>query len=323
MSKVNTDWRKVYQYSGSKAGKEGEGYWLFAPFLKGEIELFQASFLLNASGLMSVSSSVATSTGSRKLSIQGDPDAADLKIAYANDAFRLDVGRYLTFSSEAPDRYRIQTWDPENLVRADVEIRPASKLLWTIPGSHYFTTLDSVLEGSIKIAGRLHEVKTLCAFEHSCWGIPGLGEARFPPFWQYEYVQWAGAEKPFGTFLWNILDAADNQLQSSGFHKAYPANDVTGCDRYSVAFKDVEDYQGKPLPRTWDVKSSNGDESFNYTAKVRTVLHSLEGMFTDVLLFTDVLIDCEGIYRGPEGETPLRGRGRTEYICKSYNPANK
>ena len=317
MSKARTDWRDVFQYDAAKQGAEGEGYWIFAPFLEGEVELFQLSCLLFAGGLRELRTTVVTPDGACNFTLPRDASEADKKIIYGADQFQLGFGPNVTLSSEAPDRaYRIQTWDPKNEVRTDLEIRPATKLLWTIPGSHYITTLDSVLEGTITIKGADHKVSTLCAFEHSSWGKPSLGVNKMPPFWHYEYIQWNDGQKPFGSFLWNILNDADEQLQSAGFHTAYPGRgDVASYDSYEVTYKNVEECGGVAMPQAWEVKATRGSESFHYRVKVRTVLHAAHGMFCDVLF------DAHGIYHGPNGDIPIHGRGRTEYICSSYNPA--
>ncbi len=325
MSSGSVNWREVFQYGISPGPGQGEGYWVFAPFLDGEIELFQLSVLSIGDALRNLRTTVVTPDGARNFALRptaGQTVASDHRVIGSADRFRLEVGPYLVLSSDAADRtYRIQTVDPENDIRTDLVVRPASKHLWPIKGSHYFTTLDSVLEGTIVVKGKAHAVSTLCAFEHSTWSVPTDGKpptSGMPPFWHYEYIQWTDGKRPFGSFLWHILGAAGERNEDSGFLTAYPDNGALNYDAYEIVYQDIADRDGQALPQSWQVRATRGDESLSYKATVRTLTSST---FKAGLGFSDVLLDCEGEYRGPGGVVPLRGRGRTEYIASAYNPA--
>ena len=96
-------------------------------------------------------------------------------------------------------------------------------------------------------------MSTLCAFEHSSWPVAPPGAPRLPnampPFWHYEYIQWSGADQPFGTFLWHSLGNAGEKVQASEFHASSPAHTgVSMYDTYEIVYKDIDDHDGRALP---------------------------------------------------------------------------
>ena len=68
------------------------------------------------------------------------------------------------------------------------------------------------------------------------------------------------------------------------------------------------------------MSATKDDQSWSYRARVRQPL-ALDRRGKGFL--ADVLIDCEGTRRGPEGETSISGRGRTEFLVISYNPVDE
>jgi len=326
MSAATQDWRSVFQYATDDLAATGDGYWLFAPMVGTELELFQASVMVVGDSVQSFATTVVTPDAVRRHEVQTPrgqaPDPGEQVVRHP-ERFCLEAGSHFTLSSDDPERsYRVQTTDAVNGVRADLQIRPATPLFWDVVGSDYRTTLDSVAEGTITIDGTAHAVSTPCAFEHSSWTVPSPGTPRpagaMPPFWHYEYIQWTGGDAPFGSFLWHSLGNDGEKVQASEFHTSSPARDLSMYDTYDIVYKDIDDHDGRPLPGAWEVTATKGDENFAYRANVRRVMSSPANGAPGL---SDFVLDCEGVHRGPDGETQLRGRGRTEYIVISHNPA--
>ena len=258
MTDQTPDWPSIFQYATDDLSTSGDGYWLFAPMLTGEIELFQVSTMVVGEMVEEFATTVVTPAGVRRHAthgMRGETPTPDQRAVRHADRFLLEAGPLLTISSDAPDReYRVQTNDPVNGVSADLRVTPATFLHWDIERSNYRTTLDSHLEGTITIDGTAHEVSTLCAFEHSSWpvaapGAPPLPKA-MPPFWHYEYIQWSGADEPFGTFLWHSLGNEGEKVQASEFHASSPAHtNASMFDSYEIVYKDIDDHDGRMLPR--------------------------------------------------------------------------
>lgn len=229
----------------------------------------------------------------------------------------------LTLTSDDPDRvFRIQARDDEQRLAADLVVRPATPVVWDVGGSAFYgTTLDSTLEGTITIDGETTSVSTLCAFEHmraaESEGKPT--EGGWPAFWHYEYVQWAdgGAGAPNGSILWHRTDEHDVLDATAGLHVSDGEGGAIVYDSYELDYKDVEDHDGRPLPGSWEVRATRGDETFTYRANVRQIVTSPPSGAPGL---SELLLDCEGVHQGPAGATTLRGRGRAEFLVVSYNP---
>ncbi len=317
------DWPDVFRYDAPKRDTDGEGYWIFAPIIVGEIELFQLSVVSLGERLRELRFTVATADSVHDFRLHPEPGAkvvTSQQVVWSTERFHIAAAPYFDFSSDSPDRsYRIQTLDPETGTAADLVVRPAARHHWQIAGSNYLTTLDSILEGTITIGGKAHAVSTVCAFEHSTWAVPADSppDGAMPPFWHYEYVHWSDGERQFGGFLWHILNSAGERRPPSGVITAYPGDSVAEFDSYEIVYKDIADHQGLQLPRCWEVTATKGAESFTYRAEVRRIIASTNRKGYG---FSDFLLDCQGRYSGPGGDVVLNGRGRTEYIAKSHNP---
>lgn len=323
MSGTVRDWRGVFGYDAPKRDTDGEGYWIFAPMIAGDIELFQLSVVSLGERLRELRFTVATAEDLHDFRLHpapGDMVVTHQHVSWSTERFHIAAAPYFDFSSDAPDTtYRIQTHDPESGTAVDLVVRPAAGYDWQIAGSHYLTTLDAVLEGTITLRGKPYAISTVCAFEHSTWSVAAKSapDGGMPPFWHYEYVDWSDDERQFGSFLWHILEATGKRRPPSGVLSAYPGDSVAMFDSYELVYKDIAEHQGLQLPGGWEVSATRGDERLTYRATVRRIISSSNRKGYG---FSDFLFDCEGRYSGPGGEKVLKGRGRTEYIAKSHNP---
>ena len=317
------DWPGVFRYDAPKHDTDGEGYWIFAPIIGGEIELFQLSFVSLGERLRELRFTVTTADGVHDFKLHPEPGnkvVTSQQVIWSSERFRIAAAPYFDFSSASPDHsYRIKTLDPGTGMAADLVVRPAARHHWQIVGSNYLTTLNSILEGTITIGGKSHTVSTVCAFEHSTWIVPANSppDGAMPPFWHYEYVHWNDGKRQFGSFLWHILNSAGVRSPPSGVITAYPGDSVAEFNSYEIAYKDIADHQGLQLPRSWEVIAKKGEESLTYRAEVHRIIASTNRKGYG---FSDFLLDCQGRYSGPGGDVVLNGRGRTEYIAKSHNP---
>jgi hypothetical protein len=320
MPEHSADWDAVYRYGPSGTGQT-DGYWVFAPVHDGDVELFQMGTILAGETAVSFATAVVTASGDvRHLRL---PRNSDEEVVRHDGAFRIEVGKYFALSSDAPHEvFRVETSDPEHGVSADLEIRPASGHPWPVAGYRYETTHDSIVEGTITIDGTPHAVSTRAAFEHAVYLPPSDTSERveMPPFWHYEYVVWEGAGTPFGSLVWNMLDGDDRQVGASSFTTSHPSGRDLTYDAYELTYHEVREFEGRPVPWGWEVSATKGDERFHYRASVRRPL-ALDARGGGFL--ADFLLDCEGEYTGPDGETLIRGRGRTENLVISHNPAEK
>lgn len=311
-------WDDVYRYA-PEGVPQTDGYWVFAPMLDGEVELFQLGTMLTGNDLTSFATAVVTSSrGVHHLRL---PRNGGERVIRHDDAFRIEIERYFALTGNSLEEFRVQTTDPENGVSADVRIRPVSGHAWPMRGYRYTTTHQSILEGTITIDGTPHVVSTICAFEHAVHRPTATdGEpVVMPPFWHYEYVAWARAPQPFGSLVWHMVDHDGAQVEPSSFTTAHPMEQDTTFDSYELDYREVEEFEGERVPWAWTVSATKGDRNWRYHARVRQPL-ALDPRGTGFL--ADVLIDCDGTYRGPEGKTELRGRGRAEFLAISHNPVD-
>ena len=313
-------WEDVYRYA-PQGVEQTDGYWVFAPMLDGEVELFQLGTLLNGDTTTSFATAIVTSTGgAQHLRL---PRNSGEKVVRHDDTFRIEIEQRLALSSDAPfEQFRVQTTDAQHGVAADVVIRPFSSHSWPVNGYRYTTTHDSILEGTITIDGTQHAVSTICAFEHAVYKPPAQdGEpVAMPQFWHYEYDAWAAAPKPYGSLVWHMLNRGDEKTGASSFTTSHPTNRDTTFDSYELDYGETKEFEGERLPWEWTVSATKDDQSWSYRVRVRQPL-ALDPRGKGFL--ADVLIDCEGTHRGPEGETSIAGRGRTEFLVISYNPVDE
>ena len=122
-----------------------------------------------------------------------------------------------------------------------------------------------------------------------------------PPFWHYEYVVWSGGRHPFGSLVWNMLDGDNGQVDAASFTTSHPAHQDTTYDSYELMYGEVREFEGQRVPWAWEVSATKGDESLRYRASVRQPL-AMDPRGAGFL--ADFLLDCEGTYHGPDGETP-------------------
>ena len=251
------DWQGFFQYHTDDSDRKVDGYWLFAPMLSGDIELFRIGVMVKGTQVQRCGASIVKA-GEVRLFAPGEP-----QITRGGDGFRFQVGS-LTLTSDDPDRvFRIQARDDEQRLAADLVVRPATPVVWDVGGSAFYgTTLDSTLEGTITIDGETTSVSTLCAFEHmraaESEGKPT--EGGWPAFWHYEYVQWAdgGAGAPNGSILWHRTDEHDVLDATAGLHVSDGEGGAIAYDSYELDYKDVEDHDGRPLPGSWEVPRDTG-----------------------------------------------------------------
>ena len=166
-----SDWDAVYQYGASETGQT-DGYWLFAPVCDGEVELFQLGTILAGDRAVSFSTAVVTSSaGVRHLRL---PRNSDAEVVRDDDEFRVGLEQVFTLTRDAPNRaFRVQTTDPENDVRADLVVRPASAHAWPVKGYEYTTTHESDRRGHDhdrrEVSRRVHLRRVRAR------GVPGPG----------------------------------------------------------------------------------------------------------------------------------------------------
>ena len=96
MSGKGADWPGVFGYQAPKRDTDGEGYWIFAPALSGEIELFQLSIVTLGSHFRELRFTATTADGVHDFRLH--PKDGE-KVAKAADRNR------------APDAYpKLQAW---------------------------------------------------------------------------------------------------------------------------------------------------------------------------------------------------------------------
>ena len=65
MPDQTADWPSIFQYATEDLSTSGDGYWLFAPMLAGEIELFQVSAMIVGEMVEAFAITVVTPDGVR------------------------------------------------------------------------------------------------------------------------------------------------------------------------------------------------------------------------------------------------------------------
>ena len=107
MSAGTQDWRSFFQYATDDQAASGEGYWLFAPMVGTEIELFQASVMVVGDSVQSFATTVVTPEAVRRHEVQtprGQAHEPDEQVVRDQDRFCLEAGSHFILSSEDPER---------------------------------------------------------------------------------------------------------------------------------------------------------------------------------------------------------------------------
>ena len=116
-----------------------------------------------------------------------------------------------------------------------------------------------------------------------------------------------------------MLNHGDEKTGASSFTTSHPTSRDTTFDSYELDYRETKEFEGERLPWEWTVSATKDDQSWSYHAGPTASTRSTRGKG----FLADVLIDCEGTHRGPEGETGISGRGRTEFLVISYNPVDE